>query len=251
VNSGSNGGFGIRVTSRPDVSGTTAILAERVNTSGTLLGTGVAIMARGGGWGIDTQGFSTGIYASVVNPGGGWAAVVGDAQNSSITWAGDFIGDVNVSGGYYVNGSFVASDARLKKDVKDLKYGLNELMKLRAVSYRMKEGRDDVRLGVIAQEIQKVLPELVTTNRKTGMYAVDYSGIIPVAINAVQQQEATIQQQAKLIERLDARITALESAKKPLASTTGLGASMAALALLPLGFLLSRRRDQRKRSDEG
>jgi hypothetical protein len=255
-----NGAPAVRATSRLTVSGASALIAERVTAGGSFIGTGQAIHAVGGGvairaetdgTAISAQSFATGTHyglQATVNPAGTGAAVYGDAGGSVTAWAADFFGDVNVTGAYYVNGSFVASDARLKTNLKDSPYGLKELLKLRAVTYQMKDHKDDgYRLGIIAQEIQKVLPELVTTNRATGMLAVDYTGIIPVAIKAVQEQERTIEQQAKLIARLDSRITVLEASKPSVASASfpvGAGTSAAALALLPLGLFAARRKRQ-------
>jgi hypothetical protein len=157
-------------------------------------------------------------------------AIFGDAQGSFTAWAGNYDGDVQARA--YYN----SSDARLKKDITDAAYGVGELMKLRPVSYKWKAGHDSAKHnGFIAQEVQKLFPETVRVNGATGMLAVDYTALIPVAIRAIQQQEA--------------RIKELENTQSPLASSAlpvaGIG-GWASLALLPVGIYLGRRKNRRK-----
>jgi len=264
----SNGANGVLAVNDDDEAAT-GLAAFKVQQwgVGTLVpaGSGSAVTAFGGQFAIDSTTGSTNprpnyagsaamLASNMVTDCSGFnfncAAVVGQAGDINQAWAGRFIGDVDVVGnGYFQNGSFVASDARLKKDVRDLPYGLSEVLKLRPVTYKWKDGRDDrTKLGVIAQEIQKVLPEVVTTNRTTGMLAVEYQEIVPVAVKAIQEQQATIRQQATLIAQMDARIAALEKGRKgPIASSIpggGLGAA-AMLALVPVGLLFARRRQSR------
>lgn len=57
------------------------------------------------------------------------------------------------------------------------------------------------RIGFLAQDIQKVLPELVQTNEK-GVMAIDYTGFIPLIVESIKQMQQTIQDQQKEIEKL-------------------------------------------------
>src|SRR6185436_5595711 len=102
-----------------------------------------------------------------------------------------------------VDGTINTSDARDKKNIRDLNYGLNDVMKLHPVKFNWKTGYDpNDKLGLIAQEIQKVIPEVVRdyefkTNETTGKnervaserLGVMYADLIPVLINAIQQQQ--------------------------------------------------------------
>jgi trimeric autotransporter adhesin len=106
------------------------------------------------------------------------------------------------------NGTINTSDAREKKNIQNLLYGLNTLMQLRPVSFEWK--KDDgsgTKLGLIAQELQGVIPEVVrdwdweedelgnlrkVTSPILGVY---YSDLIPVLIKATQEQQQLIQQQ--------------------------------------------------------
>mgnify|MGYP006194077631 FL=1 len=113
------------------------------------------------------------------------------------------------------NGTINTSDAREKKNIQNLNYGLNALMQLRPVSFEWK--KDDgsgTKLGLIAQELQQVVPEVVRDwdweedeqgNRKKAaspILGVYYSDLIPVLIKATQEQQVIIEQQKEEIELL-------------------------------------------------
>jgi hypothetical protein len=216
--------------------------AGGIGVQGSNTSTGVAISASSiGGKGVYSVGATEGVYGQAANntatgvygfaPSAGTGnAIFGDAQGSFSAWAGNYDGDVQARA--YYN----SSDARLKKDIKDASYGVGELMKLRPVSYKWKAAHDSANHnGFLAQEVQKIFPEAVRVNGATGMLAVDYTALIPVAIRAIQQQEA--------------RIKELESSQTPLASSAlplaGLG-GWASLVLLPIGIYLGRRPTRRK-----
>jgi len=110
---------------------------------------------------------------------------------------------------FATNGTINTSDAREKKNVKKIGYGLETLMKLKPVSY---EWIDDVsnmgiKLGFLAQDLLEVVPEVVVTeeaveNRETGAVTyqeaermgVFYDDLIPVLTKAIQEQQGTIEE---------------------------------------------------------
>ena len=61
------------------------------------------------------------------------------------------------------------SDARLKTNIRDAKPVLDDLMKLRVRDYTVKSTRNEM-TGLIAQEIQEVMPELVSKGEKISNY---------------------------------------------------------------------------------
>jgi hypothetical protein len=84
------------------------------------------------------------------------------------------------------------SDLELKKELIPIKNATARLMSLRGVSFAWKDeemgmGRE---LGIIAQEVESVFPELVST--LTGRKFVSYQGLIPVLIEAIKEQQAQI-----------------------------------------------------------
>ena len=77
------------------------------------------------------------------------------------------------------------SDARLKDDIETIDNGLDKVLQLRGVSYTKKDsGRREV--GVIAQEVEEVIPEVVITN-VDGIKSVSYGNMVSVLIEAVKE----------------------------------------------------------------
>jgi len=115
--------------------------------------------------------------------------------------------DLTVSGDVVVS-----SDARLKSNIVSLGSTLSRLLLIDGKSYEMK-GKQ--KIGVLAQEIKEVFPELVTEDANE-MLAVNYQGLVPVLINALKEQQSEIeilkQQQAE-IEELKEMVNRLISSK--------------------------------------
>lgn len=82
------------------------------------------------------------------------------------------------------------SDVRVKENIETISNGLSLVNSLRGVTYN-KIGREKVQVGVIAQEVEEVLPHVVTTD-EDGMKAVDYGNMVAVLIEAVKELEARI-----------------------------------------------------------
>jgi Chaperone of endosialidase len=95
----------------------------------------------------------------------------------------------------------VSSDIRLKRDIIELTQPLTKLLQLRGVSYYWQDVRKGTtaQLGLIAQEVETVFPELVEQGAD-GMKALNYNGLIPVLLEALKEQQSTI---ATLIDRLN------------------------------------------------
>jgi DNA-binding transcriptional regulator GbsR (MarR family) len=92
----------------------------------------------------------------------------------------------------------------LKKDVKTTEYGLKEVLKLRPVNYTWKDN-DRKDLGFIAQEIREILPEIVLeSDDEMKTLLMNYNGVIPVLVKAIQEQQKIIQNQNTAIEQLKA-----------------------------------------------
>ena len=116
---------------------------------------------------------------------------------------GKFFVDGATSDSIKTNGGIVAarnvsaySDVRLKQNIKPLIDGMGLCRNLNAYTYQFKSHPEINCVGVIAQEVQKVLPQLVESFDDT--LTVNYSGLIPVLLDA--------------IKTLDKRLTKLERA---------------------------------------
>ena len=132
---------------------------------------------------------------------------------------------------YATNGTIQTSDARDKRGIRDLSYGLQHILALRPVSFQWKSSPDHKeKLGLLAQEVIEVIPEIVKTHDyevdtisgerilkkldRMGMY---YSDLIPVIIHAIQEQEAEIDrlrlEKASMHARLDTMSAEIEELK--------------------------------------
>jgi hypothetical protein len=82
------------------------------------------------------------------------------------------------------------SDERLKTDVQTFSNALATVQALRGVSY-IKDGQAQV--GVIAQEVQKVLPQVVQDNPNSYL-SVAYGNIVGVLIEAIKELKAEVEE---------------------------------------------------------
>jgi len=113
------------------------------------------------------------------------------------------------------NGSINTSDAREKKNIKALDYGLETLMQLEPVSYEWKNDvlKVGTKLGFVAQDLLETVPEVVVTHEpiedpetgeivftETERMGVFYDDLIPVLTKAIQEQQGTIEDQQETID---------------------------------------------------
>lgn len=135
-------------------------------------------------------------------------------------------------------GTINTSDERLKENIKPLNYGLNHILQLEPVSFKWKEEKEDdfivpdnkkeVKLGLIAQDVQKVIPDVIVDKAwyvdgehpENGLQEVEahrlgisYSELIPVTIKAIQEQQIEIDELKKKNEQLKQLITKLRKEK--------------------------------------
>ncbi len=122
---------------------------------------------------------------------------------------------------YALNGVINTSDKRDKTDISPLSYGLAEILKLQPVSYRWKAyPLEGVKLGLIAQDLRTVLPEVVVDqewvvdeesgelrSQPAARLGVTYSDLIPVLVQGMQEQQQIIVQQQEALNALQKQLT--------------------------------------------
>lgn len=107
-------------------------------------------------------------------------------------------------------------DARLKTVNGGFTDGLSQVMKIQPIHYRYKPDnamgiRDmDEHIGVVAQEVQKIIPEAVTENSK-GYLLVNNDPIIWTMLNAIKEQQREIKQQQNLLRAQSAAMRSLKA----------------------------------------
>jgi hypothetical protein len=114
--------------------------------------------------------------------------------------------ELTIADSVYVGGRVSAasyttrSDFNLKDEIQNLNYGLNEIMQLLPVKYKLKSNGEN-KIGFIAQDVVSVLNEAVHFDENM---SIEYSAIIAVLTKAIQEQQA-------LIKALEQRIINLEN----------------------------------------
>ena len=160
----------------------------------------------------------TKLYIAAGNPG--YPTLFVSNINSSAAYA------LYVVGNAYITGSWSGSDERWKKNIIPMSNVLDKVMQLDPVHYEWRTREfpemnfsDGEQMGVIAQQTEKIFPELVKTDNK-GYKAVAYDKLSVVAISAIQQQQKEItelrsqvqllQQENEKLMQLQSRLEALE-----------------------------------------
>jgi chaperonin cofactor prefoldin len=125
-------------------------------------------------------------------------------RNISVWWT-------ILAGGYYYS-----SDITLKKDIKSLDNALSKINQLNGYSFSWKSN-DQKDIWVIAQEVEKVFPEIVHTN-EAGIKSVEYGNLVAPIIEAIKELSLKIDSLSTKVQTLfakyvdqEARINALET----------------------------------------
>ena len=105
----------------------------------------------------------------------------------------------------------VSSSARTKQDIADMADASTPLLELRPVTFRYNAHPDGAKqFGLIAEEVEKVLPELVVHGASGEAETVLYHELPAMLLNEIQKQQRLIECQIREIENLTARVAALE-----------------------------------------
>jgi hypothetical protein len=97
-----------------------------------------------------------------------------------------------VGAAFSTNGFVSYSDARLKTNVVEIDDAISIIAKMRGVRYdRLDTPEAPRRVGLIAQEVEAVLPEVVNTDAD-GMKSIDYDNIVALLVQAIKEQKADL-----------------------------------------------------------
>ena len=136
---------------------------------------------------------------------------------------------LSVNGDIFATGNVTAySDRRRKKEITTLQNALDRVLKLRGVNYRWRrfeevapEDRhllphdkhsshgphdqtdyENVQMGLIAQEAQDIIPEVVMENPENGCLSIDYAHMAGLLVEAIKDLNKKVEEQGKLIKEL-------------------------------------------------
>ena len=184
-----------------------------------IYGTGILVQSEGRGiaaFGTNGDGVSGySVYGTAISASTG----------STTAYAGKFGGPVEING---TRGTLTVSknvcaanipcnsDARLKLGIANLSYGLRHLLQLRPVTWKWRaEPAGELQLGLVAQEVEPVMPALVMRDADASKpLGLNYMGLLPVIVKAVQEQHAEIESRDARIAELRAQVEQLEREKK-------------------------------------
>jgi hypothetical protein len=126
---------------------------------------------------------------------------------------GDLVGNLTrVADGVALN---KISDVRLKENIKETHFSIEDLIKLKVVDYNFKSDKSKtLTTGFIAQDLHKVFPDAVSVggaDEKVNPWTVDYGKVTPLLVKAIQDQQ-------KEIELLKSQLADLNTLKAEVAS---------------------------------
>ena len=143
-----------------------------------------------------------GLWWAGITSGGNFGFGVNSLANQAVAY-------IDTSGNYHQN-----SDRRLKRDITSLDNTLDRLLQLRPVSYHFLSASTNAPLclGLIAQEVQPLFPEVVG-EQTNGVTDLVYSELVPVAIRSIQQLNQKLETQ---LEQRDSEIQVLKQSNDAL-----------------------------------
>jgi hypothetical protein len=153
--------------------------------------------------------------------------VFGEVDNANVItqrFIIDNVGNASFFGSVSAScGTLICSDIRYKKDIAPLQNSLSKIMLLNPVSYYFKKDEfknknftDNKQVGLIAQELENIYPELVQTDAQ-GYKSIDYAKLTPILADAIKelktQNNALVEDNAQLkilLQKLDSKVVAIE-----------------------------------------
>src|SRR6218665_831029 len=216
-----NSNFNTSVTTRPktmlsvNAAGDVILVDDMVGTGG---GTGIANACTTANFITKSSGSSGNLTCTSIYDDGaghvgfGFGATPNTAVNVSI----------NGSSATY-GGTYNVSDKKFKTDVKSIDNALSKILQLEGKTYNWKKSEykninfsDDLQYGLIAQDVQKVIPSLVLKS-DNGDLAMNYIGLIPILIEALKDQQSQIEdlksQLSDSFQKQNQDLIALENTK--------------------------------------
>lgn len=130
------------------------------------------------------------------------AATVASLTVSDLAGSNDTYIGVSTINSFTINpsGVFSSSDARLKENIQEIPKALDKIVQVEGKQYQfINDKKQLLHFGVIAQDLKKLFPTLVQENQH-GYLSVNYTELIPVLVEAIKEQQLTIN---KLIQSLE------------------------------------------------
>ena len=118
---------------------------------------------------------------------------------------------LHVIGNILASGTITPSDVRYKKNIEVIDHPLEKIEEIRGVTYELKTDEypesgfsNEIQTGVIAQEVEAVLPQVVVTD-PNGYKAVDYSKMVPLLIEGIKELKKQNEELQEKVKKLESR----------------------------------------------
>jgi trimeric autotransporter adhesin len=196
--------------------GLNALFSNTFGDSNTAIGynalynnNGPANAALGAGAGYNATTGSGNVYVG--------AGMVGVAGESNACYIASIFGQTSASGvQVYINSDnklgTLTSSKRFKEDIKPMDKASEALLALKPVTFRYKKEIDPQgrsQFGLVAEEVEKVNPDLVVRDKDGKIYSVRYDQVNAMLLNEFLKEHCTVQEQQRKIEQQEATIAQL------------------------------------------
>jgi hypothetical protein len=197
--------------------GSTGVTIANTGVTSNVAGTGISVNSGTGAVTITNTGVTSNVAGTGVTVSGGTGAVTISIGQAVATTSNVRFGSIGV--GMDASGTsgridaandvvaFSSSDIRFKENIKPIENALDKISKISGNTYDWKEenkiehGYEGNDVGVIAQEIEAVLPQLVQT-RESGYKAVKYDKLVALLIEGIKEQQIQIDNLTIQVEEL-------------------------------------------------
>lgn len=128
----------------------------------------------------------------------------------TLSMSGSYTGTFTVTGDIRATGEITAyySDERLKTNIQSIDNALSKVMAINGYTYDSSELAESLglpkhmdQIGLMAQEVEAVMPELVTQSAIEGYKTIRYDKVVSVLVNAVKEQQAQIEELQALVKK--------------------------------------------------
>jgi hypothetical protein len=108
-------------------------------------------------------------------------------------------GGVGISGRLTVNSIVETSSIAFKENINPIENALDSILNLRGVNYDRKDRSEINESGLIAEEVDKIIPSLVTKDNNGNPHGVKYTKVVAYLVEAVKEQQKQIEDLKKRI----------------------------------------------------
>jgi hypothetical protein len=201
--------------------GSTGVTIANTGVTSNVAGTGIGVSGATGAVTITNTGVTAITAGTGVSRDTSTGNVTISIGQSVATNATPTFGNLTINGTITATGditAFFTSDRRHKNNIQTIPNALEKVSKLNGVTWEWNDDVNEVtkstpKTGLIAQEVQEVLPEVIKT-REDGFLALDYSKMVGLLVEAIKEQQTTISNLELQVNGLQNVITIFEDRMK-------------------------------------